>query len=204
MLKRTSKSQLAETVERIVLALRRDYLNPLQALELPQIDPANWASWHLRRAAAPIAESKRQAGTTEPPPWLFPTSDELAALDEAVSQLATELGVKRQSDHDRWRMFKRLEHDYSRLKLRAFAQALSKRVENVPGRSADLNLIHRHNDGQGTITYESRQDATPIVENVKAMHNAGLHGSSEMKLAARIPRIMIEKYCNDNGITFQE
>ena len=132
---------------RIVLALRRDYLNPLQALELPQIDPANWASWHLRRAAAPIAESKRQAGTTEPPPWLFPTSDELAALDEAVSQLATELGVKRQSDHDRWRMFKRLEHDYSRLKLRAFAQALSKRVENVPGRSADLNLIHRHNDG---------------------------------------------------------
>lgn len=128
----TTKSQQAEAVERILLALRRDYLSSIHAPELPRIDPADWASWHLRETAARIAESKRQASKTDPPPGLFPTSDRLAALDEAVSKLATELGVKRQRGQDRWRMFKRLEHDYARLKLQKFAHELSKRVEQVP------------------------------------------------------------------------
>jgi hypothetical protein len=47
------------------------------------------------------------------------------------------------------------------------------------------------------------QDCTPIAEQAKALHNAGEHGSSEMKHAARIPQVMVEKYCHDNGITFQ-
>ena len=48
------------------------------------------------------------------------------------------------------------------------------------------------------------QDCTPIAEYAKAMHNAGNHGSSEMRHAAKIPLIIIEKYMNDNGVTFQE
>ena len=131
MPKRTTKSQLAEAVEKMLVALRRDYLTFGRAQDLPKIDPADWAQWQLRQTAASIEAFQRKTSQTEPPPGLFPTSDELTALDEAVSQLATELGVKRQSDHDRWRIFKRLEHDYSRLRLRKFATDLSWRVEKI-------------------------------------------------------------------------
>ncbi len=48
------------------------------------------------------------------------------------------------------------------------------------------------------------QDCTPIAERAKEMHRAGMHGSSEVKLAASIPNIMIEKYCLDHGITYRE
>lgn len=48
------------------------------------------------------------------------------------------------------------------------------------------------------------QDCTPYVERTKALHNEGVHGTSELKHAASIPFVIVEKYCNDNGITFQE
>lgn len=48
------------------------------------------------------------------------------------------------------------------------------------------------------------QDCTPIAERAKAMHNEGLHGSGEMKLAATIPSVMVEKYCNEKNISFAE
>lgn len=65
-------------------------------------------------------------------------------------------------------------------------------------------IIHKHNDGLGTLTFETRQDVSPIVDFTKAMHNEGYHGSSEMKKAASFPRVLIDKYCADRGITFQE
>ena len=48
------------------------------------------------------------------------------------------------------------------------------------------------------------QDCTPIAERMKSLHNEGFHGSSEMKFAGSIPFVMVEKYLNDNGITFAE
>ncbi len=48
------------------------------------------------------------------------------------------------------------------------------------------------------------QDCTPIAERAKAMQNEGLHGSSEMRLAATIPNVIIEKYMNENGVSFAE
>ena len=48
------------------------------------------------------------------------------------------------------------------------------------------------------------QDVEPILERAKAMHREGLHGSSEFRLAAEIPNVVIEDYCNRNGITYQE
>lgn len=48
------------------------------------------------------------------------------------------------------------------------------------------------------------QDCTPIAERSYAMHKEGLHGSREMRLAASIPMVIIEKYCNDNGVQFHE
>jgi hypothetical protein len=46
------------------------------------------------------------------------------------------------------------------------------------------------------------QDCTPILENCKALSDFEQKG--EMKLAARIPYIVIETYINDNKITMQE
>jgi hypothetical protein len=61
--------------------------------------------------------------------------------------------------------------------------------------------IHTHGN---EVTFESIQDCTPILENTTRLHNEGAHGSSEMKHAARIPFVIIEKYCNDNNLLFSE
>lgn len=64
------------------------------------------------------------------------------------------------------------------------------------------SVIQLNNDG--SLTTGTVQDCTPIAEYAKARHNAGLTGSGDMKLAASIPFVIVEKYCNDNNITFAE
>lgn len=56
----------------------------------------------------------------------------------------------------------------------------------------------------GNLITGTVQDCTPIVNRTKALHNEGLHGSSDMRLAASIPRVLVERYCNDAGITFAD
>lgn len=56
----------------------------------------------------------------------------------------------------------------------------------------------------GNLVTGTVQDCTPLVEHTKRLHREGHHGSSEMKLAAKFPVVLVEKYCNINGITFQE
>lgn len=65
-------------------------------------------------------------------------------------------------------------------------------------------IIHKHNDGNGTLTFETVQDCTAIAEAAKRAANEGNTGSSELKLAATIPNIFIDDYCNRNNITFHE
>jgi hypothetical protein len=62
-------------------------------------------------------------------------------------------------------------------------------------------LMHEED---GKTIFERVQDCEPIMEAAKALHNQGLHGSSEMRHAAKIPAVIVERYCNDNGITFRE
>lgn len=57
---------------------------------------------------------------------------------------------------------------------------------------------------EGRLIIGLSQDCTPIAEHAKALQNAGIHGTSEMRHAARIPQVIVEKYCNDRGITFRE
>lgn len=57
-------------------------------------------------------------------------------------------------------------------------------------------------DGQMVVS--QTQDCTAIAEWAKAQHNAGFVGSSEMRHAARIPDVFVEKYINDHNITFAE
>ncbi len=56
----------------------------------------------------------------------------------------------------------------------------------------------------GNLITGTVQDCTPIVEMTKAMHNEGRVGSADMRLAASIPRVLVEAYCNDAGVTFAE
>lgn len=56
----------------------------------------------------------------------------------------------------------------------------------------------------GNVTFERIQDCEPFLEYAKAMHNEGHHGSSDLRYAAHIPDVIIEKYCNDNNLTFHE
>lgn len=59
-------------------------------------------------------------------------------------------------------------------------------------------------NADGSMTTGTIQDCTPIVEKAKALHNAGIHGSSEMRHAASIPMVIIEKYLNDNNILLSD
>jgi hypothetical protein len=65
-------------------------------------------------------------------------------------------------------------------------------------------IIHRHNDGNGTLTFESVQDCTAIAEAAQRQQISGLTGSSDVKLAARLPLVMVEAYLNNNKITMHE
>lgn len=56
----------------------------------------------------------------------------------------------------------------------------------------------------GALHTGTVQDCTPYLDRAKAMHNEGFHGSSDMKLAASIPFVLVEKYLNDAGILMSE
>lgn len=57
---------------------------------------------------------------------------------------------------------------------------------------------------EGNLITGTVQDCTAIAEYAKARHNEGLVGSSEMRLAASVPFVIVEKYLNDNKITMAE
>ena len=71
-------------------------------------------------------------------------------------------------------------------------------IQTAAGKSTVIDVT------DGVLTAGTVQDCDPIAEYTKALHNEGLHGSSDMKHAGFIPDVFIEKYCNDNGVTFHE
>ncbi|MDE2098899.1 MAG: hypothetical protein KGL39_16720 [Patescibacteria group bacterium] len=69
----------------------------------------------------------------------------------------------------------------------------------------DANGLKTEMSRQGAeYVFNTVQDCTPIAERAKEMHNTGQFGGSDMRLAASIPNVMIDKYCNDNGITYRD
>lgn len=56
----------------------------------------------------------------------------------------------------------------------------------------------------GALITGTVQDCTPILEDAKARHREGMHGTSEFKHAMRIPSVVVETYCNVNGVAFSE
>ena len=75
-------------------------------------------------------------------------------------------------------------------------------------------MRHVHHDAPGVSTVIALengnlitgmvQDCDPIVEACKAAHNEGRHGSSDMKLAASVPLVVIERYMHDHGLTYEQ
>lgn len=56
----------------------------------------------------------------------------------------------------------------------------------------------------GNLVTGTVQDCTPIAEVAKALHNEGMHGSSDMRHAASVPMVFVERYLNVHNITLQE
>lgn len=48
------------------------------------------------------------------------------------------------------------------------------------------------------------QDVEPVIQYAKDARSIGATGSSEMRHAARVPAVLVESYCNRNGITMHE
>lgn len=54
------------------------------------------------------------------------------------------------------------------------------------------------------LVIERTENVRDVLELSKAMHNEGLHGHKEMPLYANVPGVLIEDYCNRNGVTFAD
>ena len=127
-----SKAAMADAVELLLKRLRREFTSPLHAPSLPTIEPEAWAMAHRKDVLTSIAS--KAANPTSPflGARLFPSNAELSALDDAVEKLAKAIGVVRSRYQGRLSTYRRLEHDYARLKLVGFARELAKRVASVP------------------------------------------------------------------------
>ncbi|KPF66116.1 hypothetical protein IP84_17025 [beta proteobacterium AAP99] len=54
------------------------------------------------------------------------------------------------------------------------------------------------------LVLSREQYVKDIVDYAKARHNEGFHGTSDFKLMAVVPNVVIEHYCNVNQITLHE
>ena len=79
---------------------------------------------------------------------------------------------------------------------------MDRATATVADSSIDLaTKFHLHD---GKMTVQRSQDCTPILDLCKTQHNEGIHGSNDMKLAAKLPFVVIENYCNVNDVDFAE
>jgi hypothetical protein len=67
-----------------------------------------------------------------------------------------------------------------------------------------LDLETKFHFHDGNMSVERIQDCTAIAENIKRQKNEGRTGSKDMKLAASLPFVIVEQYCNLNNIEFSE
>ena len=55
----------------------------------------------------------------------------------------------------------------------------------------------------GLMVVERAQNCTVIADHCKALANE-TEQRGDVRLAARLPEVVVERYCNENGITFGE
>lgn len=75
-------------------------------------------------------------------------------------------------------------------------------MSHVVGNTDGVQTVMAVEDG--SLITGTTQDCTPYLERATAMRNEGITGSSEMRLAASFPDVLVERYCNQQGIEFSE
>lgn len=60
-----------------------------------------------------------------------------------------------------------------------------------------------HIDDNKTV-YERSQDCQPVLDLTSTLRSIGAVGSNEMRHCASIPAVVVEHYCNVNGVSFHE
>lgn len=75
----------------------------------------------------------------------------------------------------------------------------------------DLILPHQHGEAvsrvyveDNRVVHEIKQDVEPHLEYVKNLRSMNMTGDKEMRHAGHLPDVVIETYCNVNGITYAE
>ena len=62
-----------------------------------------------------------------------------------------------------------------------------------------------HHEGGFAAVHEARVgDLKAVADHCAGLRGAGATGSSEVKHVARVPAFIVQRYINDNGITFAE
>jgi len=62
---------------------------------------------------------------------------------------------------------------------------------------------HFDEAGQQEV-FQRAQECGGILEEATRRRIEGVHGSSEMRHAARLPVLAVERYCNEAGISFHQ
>jgi len=66
-------------------------------------------------------------------------------------------------------------------------------------------LITQFADGGDDKLIVNRvQDVEPFLDHTHDLRSAGKVGSGEFRHAASLPMVLVEKYCNDRGVSFHE
>ena len=66
------------------------------------------------------------------------------------------------------------------------------------------DVLTRVHESGGVLAFERVQDVEPILDFAHDQRVAGAVGSSEMRHAASLPMVIVEAYCNDRGVSFDE
>lgn len=69
---------------------------------------------------------------------------------------------------------------------------------------SDMHTRFHVDNVDNTIVVNNSQDVEPILDSCRLRTNEGAHGSAEMRHAATLPMVVIENYCNQHGISFQD
>lgn len=68
----------------------------------------------------------------------------------------------------------------------------------------DFKLETLDRDHVVAVHSANHADLKAVADHCAALRSVGATGSKDMKLAASVPGIFIQKYLNDHGVTFAE
>lgn len=69
---------------------------------------------------------------------------------------------------------------------------------------SDMHTSFHVDNIDDKIVVQNTQDVSPILDGCRLRQDTGAVGGSEMRHAATFPMVLIENYCNQHGITFQD